>query len=103
MLVFFAATRLTYTIEAYPHDHQSGPQSRDRSSPHCQGNRSQGVPLEKLAERLLREALTAGLPPHVLTRDEFRHMLERIAEGSKKLPDLPTEGFSRDSFYEDRL
>ena len=35
--------------------------------------RSQGLPLEKLAERLLKEALTAGLPPHsVLTRDEFR-------------------------------
>jgi hypothetical protein len=66
--------------------------------------RSQGVSLEKLAERLLKEALTAGLPPHgVLTRDELRHMLESIAEGSEKLPDLPTEGFSRESFYEDRL
>jgi hypothetical protein len=66
--------------------------------------RSQGVPLEKLAERLLKEALTTGLPTQgVLTRDEFRHMLERIAEGSEKLPDLPTEGFSRESFYEDRL
>jgi hypothetical protein len=66
--------------------------------------RSRGVPLEKLAERLLKEALTAALPPQgVLTRDEFRHMLERIAEGSEKLPDLPTEAFSRESFYEDRL
>jgi hypothetical protein len=66
--------------------------------------RSQGVPLEKLTERLLKEALATGLLPQgVLTRDEFRHMLERIAEGSEKLPDLPTEGFSRDSFYEDRL
>jgi hypothetical protein len=66
--------------------------------------RSQGVPLEKLAERLLQEALTTGLPPQaVLTRAEFRHMLERIAEGSEKLPDLSTEGFSRESLYEDRL
>jgi hypothetical protein len=65
--------------------------------------RSQGVPLEKLAERLLNDALTAALPPRgVPTRDEFGHMLERIAEGSSKLPDLPTEVFSRESFYGDR-
>jgi hypothetical protein len=40
--------------------------------------------------------LSAGSPPHgVLTRNEFRHMLESMAEGSEKLPNLPTEGFSR--------
>jgi predicted HicB family RNase H-like nuclease len=38
--------------------------------------RSQGMPLEKLAERLLKEALTASSLPHdVLTVDEFHHML----------------------------
>jgi hypothetical protein len=26
-----------------------------------------------------------------------------MAEGSEKLPNLPTESFSRESFYEDRL
>jgi hypothetical protein len=66
--------------------------------------RSQGVPLEKLAERLLKEALTArSLPQRVLNADEFHRMLEGMAEGSEKLPDLPTESFSRESFYEDRL
>jgi hypothetical protein len=30
-------------------------------------------------------------------------MLDAMAEGSEKLPDLPTESFSRESFYEDRL
>jgi hypothetical protein len=66
--------------------------------------RSQGVPLEKLAERLLNEALTASSLSHgVLTVDEFHHMLEDMAEGSEKLPNLPTESFSRESFYEDRL
>jgi hypothetical protein len=66
--------------------------------------RSRGVPLEKLAERLLKEALTASSLPHgVLTVDEFHHMLEGMAEGSEKLPDLPTESFSRESFDEDRL
>ena len=61
--------------------------------------RSQGVPLEKLAERLLKEALTATSLPHgALTIDEFHRMLEGIAEGSEKLPNLPTESFSRESF-----
>ena len=66
--------------------------------------RSQGVPLEKLAERLLKQALIASSVPHgALTVDEFHHMLEGMAEGSEKLPNLPTESFSRESFYEDRL
>ena len=66
--------------------------------------RSQGVPLEKLAERLLKEALTASsLPQGAVTVDEFHHMLEGMAEGSEKLPNLATESFSRESFYEDRL
>jgi len=66
--------------------------------------RSQGIPLEKLAERLLKEALTANALPHgVLTVEEFHRMLEGMAEGSEKLPNLPTESFSRESFYEDRL
>jgi len=66
--------------------------------------RSQGVPLEKLAEGLLKQALIANSVPHgALTVDEFHHMLEGMAEGSEKLPNLPTESFSRESFYEDRL
>jgi hypothetical protein len=66
--------------------------------------RSQGVPLEKLAERLLKEALSmSGLPHGVLTAVEFHSMLESMAEGSEKLPNLPTESFSRASFYEERL
>jgi hypothetical protein len=29
-------------------------------------------------------------------------MLEAIAEGSNRLPDLPTESFPRESFYDER-
>lgn len=66
--------------------------------------RSQGVPLEQLAERLLQEALSAsGLPTGALTVKEFRDMLRGMAEHSEELPNLPTESFSRESFYEDRL
>jgi hypothetical protein len=60
--------------------------------------------LEKLAEQLLKEALTAvSLPQGVLSLEEFHRMLEGMAQGSEKLPSLPTESFSRASFYEDGL
>ena len=64
--------------------------------------RAQGLPLEKVAERLLKEALTA-IPASrgQLSVDEFHQMLAAISEGSEKLPDLRTESFSRESFYED--
>jgi len=66
--------------------------------------RYQGVPLEKLAERLLAEALTESAPPTgSLSVEEFHRVLEGLAEGSEKLPNLPTESFTRESFYEDRL
>jgi hypothetical protein len=58
--------------------------------------RCQGAPLEKLAERLLKETLTKTSLPHViLTVHEFHHMLHVIAKGSEKLSNLPTESFSR--------
>jgi hypothetical protein len=63
-----------------------------------------GVPLEKLAERLLTEALPGNPPPHGnMTVEGFHVMLESIAEGSENLPSLPAESFSRESFYEDQL
>ena len=66
--------------------------------------RTQGVPLEKLAERLLAEALTAGSPARgAFSVEEFHRMLGAMAEESEKLPNLPTESFSRESFYEERL
>jgi hypothetical protein len=66
--------------------------------------RSQGVPMEQLVERLLKEALAVNSPTNgALNVAEFHQMLEAMAEGSEKLPELPTESFSRASFYEDPL
>jgi hypothetical protein len=66
--------------------------------------RSKGLPLEKVAEQLLREALSERPAPQGRMRvEEFHPMLEAMVEGSEKLPDLPTESFSRESFYEERL
>jgi hypothetical protein len=66
--------------------------------------RAKGVPPETIAEQLLQEALTGrSLSRGQLSAEEFHRMLDKMAEGSEKLPELPTESFSRESFYEDRL
>jgi Arc/MetJ-type ribon-helix-helix transcriptional regulator len=33
--------------------------------------------------------------------EEFRHFLDALAEGSEKIPALPTTAFSRESIYQD--
>jgi len=66
--------------------------------------RAKGLPLEKVAEQLLREALAGRtLSRGHMSVEEFHRMLDAMAKGSERLPDLPTESFSRASFYEDRL
>lgn len=66
--------------------------------------RAKGLPVETVAEQLLKEALTERAVAHGrLTVEEFHRMLDAMAQESEKLPDLPTESFSRESFYEDRL
>lgn len=64
---------------------------------------AQGVPLEKVAERLLHEALASrSVPQGNMSVAEFHAMLDALAKGSEKLPNLATESFTRESFYEDR-
>jgi hypothetical protein len=66
--------------------------------------RAKGLPLEKVAEQLLKEALAGRtLSRGQMSVEEFHRMLDAMAKGSERLPDLPTESFSRASFYEDRL
>ena len=63
---------------------------------------ARGVALEKYVGALLREVLTAApAGSGKLTVDELHEMLSEIAEGSDKLPHLPTSAFTRESFYED--
>ena len=62
-----------------------------------------GITLEVYAERLLREAIAPRAEPQgQLSVAELRAMLNAIAEGSEKLPKVPTSAFTRESFYEDR-
>jgi hypothetical protein len=63
-----------------------------------------GVAPEKLAERLLRDAIVSnGEDQGKLSVEELREMLRAVANGAEGLPRVPTSAFSRDSFYEDRL
>lgn len=65
--------------------------------------RARGVPPEKYAGAILHEVLTS--PPKgsgKFTEDELKEMLREIAEGSEKLPQMPTSAFTRESFYEGR-
>lgn len=65
--------------------------------------RAQGIPLEKVAERLLQEALASrSVLQGNLSADEFHAMLKSLAACSDELPNLPTESFTRESFYQDR-
>ena len=64
---------------------------------------AQGIALEEYAQRLLREAISKHPEPQgKLSVEELRVMLDEIAEGSEKLPKVPTSAFTRESFYQDR-
>lgn len=64
---------------------------------------AQGLSLERVAERLLQEALAGrAVPKGSLSVGEFHEMLQALRAGSENLPDLPTESFTRENFYEDR-
>lgn len=64
---------------------------------------AQGLPLEEVAERLLQEALASrSVLRETLSVDRFHAMLRSLASGSEALPNLPTETFTRESFYEGR-
>lgn len=64
---------------------------------------ARGVALEKYAGTLLQEVLApSATGSGKLTVEEFHAMLRELAEGSERLPNIPTEAFTRESFYEDR-
>lgn len=66
--------------------------------------RARGVSVEQVAELLLLEAV-ASMPayrPSNLSPEAFEAVLDEMSRGSEDLPNLPTESFSRASFYEGR-
>jgi hypothetical protein len=64
---------------------------------------ARGIPVETYAGDLLVQTAAQIVPRKPkLTVEGFHEMLREMAEGSENLPNLPTESFSRESFYEDR-
>jgi hypothetical protein len=67
------------------------------------GARERGISVEKYAETLLRDAVVIrSTADGRLSVEQLHAMLDAIAEGSEKLPNLPTSAFSRESLYEGR-
>jgi len=64
--------------------------------------RARGIGLEECAGFLLREALaTHSEPQGSLSVEDLHAMLHEIAEGSDKLPKVPTSAFTRESLYDE--
>lgn len=65
--------------------------------------KARGIGLEEYAEILLRDAIADRAQPHgTLSVGDLRVMLDAIAEGSDRLPKVPSSSFTRESFYEER-
>ena len=62
--------------------------------------RVRGLSLEQYVQTLLEQHLTP-LRPQKLTPEEFEAALDRVAQYSDKIPDLPDEAFTREGIYRD--
>ncbi len=63
---------------------------------------SRGLDLESYAEKILEKAASQAMPAEqARTFEEFRAALDALTRFSDKIPSLPVEAFSRESFYED--
>jgi hypothetical protein len=64
---------------------------------------ARGLSVEIYVQSLVEEAGRNSLLPHLpRTPEQIEAFFEAMAEGSQKLPLLPTESFTRASFYQDR-
>lgn len=61
---------------------------------------SRGVPVEVYVQELLEGAVPPKTAGSQRSPQEIEAFFEAMAEGSARLPALPTESFSRESFYE---
>jgi post-segregation antitoxin (ccd killing protein) len=63
---------------------------------------ARGISVEAYVQRLVEEAGHKSLSSHrPRTPEQIEAFFEAMAEGSQKLPPLPTESFTRESFYQD--
>ncbi len=62
---------------------------------------ARGLRLDAYLQSLLKEQAAAERPEHPMSLDEFEAELDRLAEGSERLPYLPAEALTRECFYQD--
>ena len=65
---------------------------------------ARGLTPETYVEKWIAEqtsALEASRPKRELTSEDFDASLDALARYSDKIPSLPIQSFSRESFYED--
>ena len=61
-----------------------------------------GVEIRAYVESLLEQAVvTRTVPRRQRTREEMAAFFEAMAVNSEKIPQLPDEAFTRESFYQD--
>ncbi len=61
-----------------------------------------GVPVEVYVQNLIEQARPNSSGSQSRSARQIEDFLIAMAEGSEKLPLLPTSGFGRETFYEDR-
>jgi hypothetical protein len=65
--------------------------------------KSQGISPEAYVQSLIEQATASEpLSPRSRTAEQIAAFFTTMAEGSERLPSLPTVSFTRESFYEDR-
>jgi hypothetical protein len=62
---------------------------------------ARGVEVRTYIEILIEQAVTSKSKPRHRTREEMQAFFEAISANSDKIPQLPDEAFSRESFYQD--
>ena len=63
---------------------------------------ARGIGIQAYVESLLEQAVaTRTVQPRRRTREEMAAFFEAMAVNSEKLPQLPEEAFTRESFYQD--
>lgn len=62
---------------------------------------ARGLPVETYVQNLIDRAGAGEQTEHARTPEEIQAFLKGMAEGSERLPSLPTDAFTRESFYRD--
>ena len=64
---------------------------------------ARGVGVEAYVESIVEQAMTVATTfvPRQRTREEMQAFYEALAAHSDKIPQLPDEAFTRESFYQD--